>query len=187
LLSTRRARHAAETGDSRATTAEIDHLEDLGRSGVDAARRLISHLAPAELDDRTLPAALASLSAQDARPGPPVVEVRVDGDVHRLPGDVEGALLRVAQEAVANARRHAHAERVVITLTYQPSTVSLDIVDDGVGFDPATAGPRGFGLGGMRSRVEQLGGTFHVDSEPGRGSTVNATIGAAPIEQGPCG
>lgn len=135
VLGARRARHAAEAGDFAVVDKEIQHLEGLGQSGVDAARRLIRHLPPAELHERTLPAALALLSIPGPSPGQPVIDLRIDGDARRLSGDIEGALLRVAQEAMANAQRHAQAERVVITLTYQPSTISLDVVDDGTGFD----------------------------------------------------
>lgn len=89
--------------------------------------------------------------------------------------------MRIAQEALANARRHATAHRVVITLTYQPSTVSLDIVDDGVGFDADAVEGRGFGLTSMHRRAQQLGGTLNIDSEPGQGSTINATIPLPPV------
>jgi signal transduction histidine kinase len=184
VLAARRARHAAAAQDVDVTVADIDHIEDLGRAGVDASRRLMSSLAPAELEDRTLSAALALLGDPAPSAGSPVVQVRVDGDNHGLSTDVEVAVLRIAQEALANARRHAKAERVVITLTYQPSTVSLDIVDDGVGFDPASR-RRGFGLTGMRRRADQLGGTLDVDSEVGQGSTVNATIPTPPPEPRP--
>lgn len=184
VLGARRARHAAEAGDQDAAGKEIDHLEELGQSGVAAARRLISHLPPAELHERSLPDALALLSTTGTSPGQPVIILRVDGDARPLSGDVEVALLRVAQEAIVNAQRHAHAKRIVITLTYQLSTIIVDVADDGTGFDPITASKRGFGLRSMRSRVEQLGGTFHIESEPGAGAMVNATISAPGHEAG---
>jgi signal transduction histidine kinase len=176
VLAARRARHAAQKADQTVTFAEIDQVENLGREGVEDARRLVDQLPPAELDDRPLPAALDLLSGRDPAGAEPLVEVRVDGDSRRLPTDVDVALLRVAQEAVANARHHADADRIVVTLTYQPTAVRLDIADDGKGFDPSQRRSRGFGLSSMRSRIEQLGGTLTVESTPGQGVVVNAAV-----------
>ena len=159
-----------------AVAGVVDHIEDLGHTGIEAARRLMGAMAPVELDGRTLRSALVLLTVPEPRSGSPVTDIRFDGDDERLPVEIEGALLRIAQEALTNARRHAEAHRVVVTLTCQPSTVSLDIVDDGVGFDADAVAGRGFGLSSMRGRAQQLGGTLHVDAEPGRGSTINATI-----------
>src|SRR5690606_36501681 len=91
------------------------------------------------------------------------------------PADAELALLRVAQEAINNARRHARAHQVIVTLTYQPTAARLDVVDDGVGIHPSKR-RRGFGLASMRGRVEHLGGTFIVESTPGEGVAVNAML-----------
>jgi signal transduction histidine kinase len=176
VLAARRARQAVQKGDATATCDELDHLEDIGRAGVEGARRLVGRLPPAELDDRPLPAALGLLARPGPDEDPPTIEVRIDGDARPLPSAVDVALLRVAQEAVTNARRHAGAHRVVVTLTYQPGAVRLDVVDDGVGFHHARRSGRGFGLASMRSRVEQLGGTFIVESAAGQGVAVNATI-----------
>ncbi len=181
VMAARRARRALDFEDASATVAEVDHIEELGRTGIDAARRLMGAMAPVELDDRTLRSALALLAVAEPQPGSPVIDIRFDGDDEGLPIGIEGALLRIAQEALANARRHATAHRVVITLTYQPSTVSLDIVDDGVGFDADAVEGRGFGLTSMHRRAQQLGGTLNIDSEPGQGSTINATIPLPPV------
>lgn len=181
VMAARRARRALADDDGAATAAEVDHIEELGRTGIDAARRLMGAMAPVELDDRTLRSALGLLAVAESQPGSPVVEVRFDGDDDCLPIEIEGALLRIAQEALTNARRHATAHRVVLTLTYQPSTVSLDIVDDGVGFDAGAVEGRGFGLTSMHRRAQQLGGTLNIDSEPGQGSTINATIPLPPV------
>lgn len=181
VMAARRARRALDDDNASATAAEVDHIEQLGRTGIDAARRLMGAMAPVELDDHTLRSALALLAVIDPQPGPLAVDVRFDGDDERVPIEIEGALLRIAQEALTNARRHAKANRVVITLTCQPSAVSIDIVDDGVGFDAdAVRGP-GFGLPSMRGRAEQLGGTLTIDSELGQGTTINATIPLRPV------
>ncbi len=97
------------------------------------------------------------------------------------------ALLRIAQSALANAAQHARATRATITMTFLNSEVRLDVVDDGVGFDPATLasapGPEGgFGLTSMRSRAAELGGTLTVESAPGQGTalSVHFTLGEEP-------
>lgn len=176
LLTARRARHAVHGGDMASADAEIDRVEALGRTGVEDARRLVGRLPPVELDDRSLPAALALLARDDRSNAEPVVEIRVDGESRQLPPGIDVAVLRVAQEAVTNARRHARAGRVVVTLTFQSDAVRLDVVDDGAGFDPNNRSARGYGLSSMRSRMEQLGGTIEVESVPGGGTAVNATV-----------
>lgn len=101
--------------------------------------------------------------------------------------EVEVALLRTAQEALANVAKHAGASRVVLTLSYMVDLVTLDIRDDGVGFDPAAVGDRpqrdgGFGLTVMRQRVHRLAGTLEIESEPGAGTAIWAGIPAIPRE-----
>jgi signal transduction histidine kinase len=85
-------------------------------------------------------------------------------------------LLRAAQESLTNIRRHAGATEVTVLLAYAPSSVRLVVRDDGCGFDIAIAG--GFGLPGMRSRAEQVGGTLAIRSEAGTGTTVELEIPA---------
>jgi signal transduction histidine kinase len=92
--------------------------------------------------------------------------------------ELELALLRTAQEALANVAKHAQARKVVLTLSYMDDQVSLDVRDDGVGLPeqpPASPGG-GFGLTAMRQRVEGLDGTLEVESEPGAGTTIAASI-----------
>ncbi len=94
--------------------------------------------------------------------------------------EVEATLLRIAQEGLANTRRHAAASRVGVTLSYMGDEVTLDVRDDGRGFDPATLPPRertgGFGLGGMRTRAERIAGAVGIESEPGRGTAISARV-----------
>src|SRR5690606_25515960 len=105
VMAARRTRRALEEDDAPAASAEVDHIEELGRTGIEAARRLMRAMAPVELDDRTLRSALALLAVAEPQLGSPVIEVRFDGDDASLPIEVEGALLRIAQEALTNARR----------------------------------------------------------------------------------
>lgn len=98
----------------------------------------------------------------------------------RLPAEVETTLFRVAQEALTNVRRHAHAPRTYVTLDHRGEGVRLVVRDEGRGFRPgeATGGAPGekVGLSGMRERVSLLGGRFEVRSEPEDGTTVMAEV-----------
>jgi signal transduction histidine kinase len=85
------------------------------------------------------------------------------------------ALYRAAQEGLTNARRHAGADRVAITVTLRPAGARLAIVDNGSGFDPAPP-VHGHGLAGMRERLELIGGSLQVDSAPGRGTSLTLTV-----------
>jgi signal transduction histidine kinase len=95
--------------------------------------------------------------------------------------EAESALLRTAQEALANTAKHAAASRVGLTLSYFDDEVVLDVRDDGRGFDPQSVGSAagGFGLVAMRQRIEGLSGTLDVESEPGLGTAISARVPAA--------
>lgn len=97
-----------------------------------------------------------------------------------LDDDVQTALLRITEEALANVAKHANASRVGVTLSYFDDEVTLDVRDDGRGFDPASLPPRdrrgGFGLTGMRLRTERVAGTIEIESEPGGGTAVAVRI-----------
>jgi signal transduction histidine kinase len=162
---------------------QLDTALEAARSALDDTRRMVRALAPAELVDRPLDKALQRILHTSSQLGLHTSFV-VDGEPTPLPTPVTVALLRVAQGAVANVTAHAAATRVGVTLTFQPDAVSLDIVDDGSGFDPdditpsATAGT-GFGLRAMRSRLAEVGGTLVVESSPDNGTAISAII---PIE-----
>jgi signal transduction histidine kinase len=91
--------------------------------------------------------------------------------------EVEVALLRLAQEALANVAKHAAASRVGLTLSYMEDVVTLDVRDDGVGFDLTTPS-QGYGLSAMRHRVHRLSGALFVESEPGAGTAISARVPA---------
>ncbi|MDX2526924.1 sensor histidine kinase [Streptomyces europaeiscabiei] len=157
------------------------------------ARRFVHDLAPADLVERSLPAALGALAERESGPGL-TVEFRLDGIPGPLPERAEAALLRIAQGALANVREHAAATRAALTLTCLDDQVSLDIADNGRGFDPgrpsvaeegrAGAAPgreRGHGLPAMRIRARQSGGTLTVESTPGEGTVVSAAVPRTPV------
>jgi signal transduction histidine kinase len=150
----------------------------LARESLAEARRSVQALRPVPLEQAQLPDALTNTAAQwSKRTG---VETRVTTTGHATPmrPELELALLRTAQEALANVAKHAQARKVVLTLSYMDDQVSLDVRDDGVGLPeqpPASPGG-GFGLTAMRQRVEGLDGTLEVESEPGAGTTIAASI-----------
>ncbi|MEU7341967.1 sensor histidine kinase [Streptomyces sp. NPDC007074] len=156
-------------------------------------RRFVRDLAPLDLDGNTLVHALRALAEQhaalgiDGQPGSgPAVEFRVDGTPENFPEAVEKALLRVSQGALANIREHSGATRAVITLTCSPDSVSVDIADNGRGFEPARiphrreARTRGHGLPLMESRARQAGGTLRVESAHGEGTVVSMSVALGP-------
>ena len=99
------------------------------------------------------------------------------GEARSLHPEVEVTLLRAAQEALTNVAKHADATRVGLTLSYMEDLVTLDVRDDGVGFEPTR---RGFGLTGMRQRVHGVGGELAVESTPGEGTAISASVPAVP-------
>ncbi|MGB3306561.1 MAG: sensor histidine kinase [Thermomicrobiales bacterium] len=186
--------HAAERAD--ASRPGIEHIRlarETASMNLAETRRFIEELTPVALQEQTLTGALRRLAeatrdqvaVNDRKDGSGLdVSVRISGDVVSLPMTIETALLRVAQAALTNVVRHAHARHAAMTLTYMHDAVSLDVVDDGIGFDPllvpsvqATGMHRSFGLVAMRDRVEDLGGTLTVESRPGEGTAVAVTFG----------
>lgn len=151
-------------------------IERTARENLAEARSLVAALAPAALDGTTLPEALRRLASRHREETRTPVSVSVHGTPAPHP-DTDVVLLRVAQETLANVRRHATAGTVALELRYDDGGATLLVRDDGVGFDPATlAANGGYGLRGMRHRVEQSGGTVAVSSEPGSGTTVEVTL-----------
>ena len=131
-------------------------------------------LRPEPLETARLSDALTSVAGRWSTLHGVPVQVTTTGTVRPLPPDVEVALLRTAQEGLANVGKHAGAARVGLTLSYMEHQVALDVRDDGRGFDPADA--KGFGLVAMRQRIEALSGTLQVESEPGAGTAISASL-----------
>ena len=182
--------HAAESRVS--DPAALEHLRlarDTAAANLQETRRFIRELTPPALDTQTLPGALARLaaSAERTKPGSEPatrVSLHVTGDPIALPMPLETTLLRIAQGSLANVAQHAGANRAEVTLSYMSDEVALDIVDDGRGFTLTAAGansPDSFGLVAIRQRVEQLGGSFVLESAPGHGTAVAVRF---PIREG---
>ncbi|RMI46643.1 sensor histidine kinase [Actinomadura harenae] len=160
--------------DPAEARALVRRAADEAAANLDEARRFVRALAPSDLAAGSLPHALRSLADREG------AALRVEGEEYPLTPEEQAALHRVAQGALANAREHAAAAHIVITLSYLDDEVALDVADDGCGFDPAAPRPggagRGYGLPGMRDRVAGVGGTLVVESEPGEGTVVAARL-----------
>jgi two-component system, NarL family, sensor kinase len=181
-----------ERGKAREPDAEAALSTSLGRlAGTLREVRRISHaLRPTMLDDLGLAAALEQLARE--LDGQEALEVRFETASDRnaaLPDTANTVLFRIAQEGLNNITRHAKATRAVLTLQISKHAVSLDIVDNGQGFDVAAVlsdPTRGLGLRNMRERLDTLGGKLRVESQLGR-TAVTATVPlplAAPNPQG---
>jgi two-component system NarL family sensor kinase len=163
----------------------LERALDTTRESLEEARRSVLNLRAAPLAGKPLAEALAALARAFTSETGVRVHVRASGDP-ALPLRVEAELFRIAQEALANVRRHARAKAVDITLRVSHSEVRLSIRDDGQGFKPHLVRSEGggYGLQGMKERARLLGGNLRVLSRPGRGTTVSVT---APLsaERGP--
>ncbi|HEX6342421.1 sensor histidine kinase [Umezawaea sp.] len=169
---------AEQTGEWRDRVATSVRL---ARENLTEARRSVHALRPAQLVDSALPEALAEVVGGWGAASGVAVEVTTTGTARPMHPEVEVALLRTAQEALANVAKHAGASRVGLTLSYMEDVVTLDVRDDGVGFDPAVVDGEGFGLLTMRQRVCRLAGAFEVESEVGGGTAVSASVPAIPV------
>jgi signal transduction histidine kinase len=156
-----------------------DAIEDTARENLAEARALVADLTPPALVAGSLPAAVGRLTDRLAAEAGLVADVTVTGEPRALGPNEDVALLRAVQEALTNVRRHARARRVDVELDYGPDVVAIRVRDDGHGFDEGAAAT-GFGLVGMRARLEQVGGAARVHSVPGDGTTVEAWIGPVP-------
>jgi len=168
---------AAEVQAGRSEEELRRHLaliERTARENLDEARSLVAALAPVPLQAAPLAEALTRLTENFSDETGVPARLSVTGTPRPLDGNTEVVLLRVAQEALNNVRRHAAASHVDVELSYVDVSVGVQIRDDGCGFAPAATS--GFGLRGMRSRVEQVGGDVLVETAPGKGTRVGVTL-----------
>lgn len=157
----------AELGECRHLTLAVRTAQE----NLAETRALIAALAPPSLAGASLEEALRRLAKSFETPA----NVLVEGTARPLAPATEVALLRVAQEGLANVRKHARASAAELALAYTPQSVRLTLTDDGCGFDPEEARD-GYGLRGMRARVTRAGGTLSVKSEPGAGTALTVEL-----------
>jgi signal transduction histidine kinase len=152
---------------------QVRAIERISEEALRDMQALLVELRPASLDGAGLAAALQEICAAYRDRLGVTVDARLD-DV-TVPAPVEHALLRITQEACANAVRHGHARQLTVSLARQDGHVELAVRDTGTGFDPA-APHAGSGLAHIRDRAAELGGTVHIDSAPGRGAALTVRV-----------
>ena len=152
----------------------LEELRQLTRGALAEMRTLLVELRPSALTDIPLSDLLRQLGDATIGRARLPVEIVVDGEAD-LPGDVQVALYRIAQEALNNSVKYAHASSANINLRLSAASVRLTVIDNGVGFDPENIPPNHFGLRIMRERAEAIGARLSVYSEPGQGTQITVT------------
>ena len=160
---------------------KLANVRSIAAQALQDLRNLIFDLRPEVLDDLGLALALRSQAKKFLEPAGVQVRLRSAGLKDQLPAEVETAIFRVVQEAITNIARHSKADTALIQCAERDGNLTIEIEDDGEGFDMASLPPpgsrqRGLGLLGMRERVELLGGTLEVDSAPGQGVRIMLTV-----------
>jgi signal transduction histidine kinase len=161
----------------------VETARRLVKASLAEARRSVWNLRPEYLDHSNLVSGLARMAADVSEGGDVHIDVYTSGVPRPVIADVETNMFRIAQEAVANAIRHAGARQIQINLQFDHDTARLTIADDGRGFDPASTAT-GFGLLSMRERAAQIGAGFRVESRPSAGTSVTLTVPTEPAEGG---
>ena len=170
------ARRRAQAGDAAATLEQINRLGELSQQCLREMRLLVYELRPAMVEEVGLAGALRQrLEAVEQRSGVRV-QLTADDD-HAIPLAMQNELFRVAEEALNNALKHAHASTLTVRLRTTDNAVELDIADNGRGFDPGRAAlSGGQGLTNMRERVARLGGQFDIDTAVGQETTIRVHV-----------
>ncbi len=159
--------------DIDAAEGHLNEIEKLVRQAQQELTSLIRELRPVALEGKGLVVALRELATQWAQQTNIVANLSAD-DVQPLPITIEEALFRIVQEALANVARHSKATLVQIILTTVDDTVTLSVIDNGLGFDTAQQGHLGVGLHSMQERMKALGGDVHIESSPEKGTRIVA-------------
>lgn len=154
--------------DVRRAKNALGEAENLVYEVIEELSFLIQEMYPAALKEKGLAAVLREYVFEWENRGEIQASLVIHGD-QRLPLEVEQALYRVVQEALANVARHSRASQVEITVDYQPEGIQVCIHDNGCGFDPEQK-PIGMGLQSMQARVSKIGGTLTIESAPGKGT-----------------
>jgi signal transduction histidine kinase len=185
VLMGRSAAKALDAGDSETVRSRLQTVQETAAANLDEARNFVRGLRPPELERSDLADTLRRLcvkteSEAAARGTSLRCRFELDGTPVDLPNAYQATLLRAAQSSLANVWRHAQARTAVVTLSFLDAEVTMDVFDDGVGFDPAVVLPAaaaredgsGTGLKSLRERLLALGGSLDVESAPGEGTVV---------------
>ncbi len=162
-------------GDNLTAAKHLRELRDTAQEALREMRLLIYELRPLALEKSGLGAALqARLDAVESRGGMKT-ELQVEGK-EQLSLSVQQELYHIAHEALNNVLKHSHARRVRVHLVYSERCASLEIYDDGVGFDPANSRSGGLGLAGMNERVQRIAGNLEISSSEGKGTQIMVEV-----------
>ncbi|WP_030789595.1 GAF domain-containing sensor histidine kinase [Streptomyces sp. NRRL S-920] len=177
LRLTAQAAAALVDRDPSRAKGELHQVATLAAEAADELRAAVVELRPAALDEDGLVATLRTHTQVLHRAHSAQVTFESNG-VRALPASQEEAMLRVAQEALHNALRHSGAERVTVLLDKRGAGAVLRVIDDGTGFDPKAIRRAGrhLGLVSMRDRASGVGGRLTVESEPGKGTTIEMEV-----------
>jgi two-component system sensor histidine kinase UhpB len=161
--------------------SELDEVASLTEQTIENLRRLTRALRPIYLEDLGLVPALEMLARETGQAMGIPVEFHRQGMEKRLDPAVELALYRIAQEALNNIARHAQAKHAIMSISFTPASTSMQVEDDGVGFDvpknPSEYTPSGhFGLLGLHERAELIGAKLQIQSSPGKGTRLTVTL-----------
>lgn len=161
-------------GDRAGIAHHLESAHRLTRDTLAEARTSIWNMRSQVLEDNDLAGALEGVLRQFADGTPVVATFHVTGERKRLSPVIENELLRIGQEAIANALKHAAARHLDVGLTFADKQVELVVTDDGVGFEPERTAPRAgsYGLVGMRERAAQLGAKLVLTSAPNQGTCI---------------
>jgi signal transduction histidine kinase len=174
------AARAVMSSDPARADSLLSQAEDQARQALTAVRESVAALREARPAQR-LSEQLTTLAVESEAAGLPT-SVDVEGAERRLDPEAQVALYRAAQEGLTNVRKHANAHAAVVRLAYLPDSVRLEVRDDGCGLRGDGGGDDdgdyggGFGLVGIRERVDRLGGSVTVESAPGTGVTVRVEV-----------
>jgi signal transduction histidine kinase len=153
----------------------VERAGDLARVGLGEARRSVLALRPRSLQNASLCMALDDLLKRMTTGSGLQAEFHWEGDDPAMPAEWEEGLLRIAQESLTNTIKHAKAKNFRATLTFGASEIQFRLADDGAGFD-LYAEHEGFGLMGMKERVDEMGGQFILRSMPGQGTEIQIAL-----------
>lgn len=176
------AEHAFAHDASSDTDSHIRRARDLARYSLDEARRSIKALRPQALECGDLRAALEGAMRQMTEGTTLRVEFATQGEPRALRATDEENLLRINQEILTNALKHSNASELQATLSFDVTSICLEVRDNGIGFEPSRQHD-GFGLLGIRERVKQMNGDLTVDSQPGSGTRVRVVLPCSGIRE----
>jgi signal transduction histidine kinase len=166
----------ARLGSDPQYAPRLQRLSKLIDEGIDLKRRIIEALRPSLLDHLGLSSALQWHVEDACKAAKVACRMNFSDQVGRLPADVEITLYRLVQEMVANVVQHSTAESLDLELSPAPGGLRLVVKDDGKGIDDVEATLRSHGFSGMQQRVSGLGGTFDVQSSPGKGTRIEVFV-----------